>query len=109
MFNEWYKPDACLEFPRGGSQAIVNALVRCAGPACTHLCNVPCSLSAKGRHLVCLCVTAPICPVPNAASDSEERIMVDHNRVSTAQLNVASSIKQRRGCLRARSMSVHLV
>ena len=32
MFNEWYKPDACLEFPRGGSQAIVNALVRCAGP-----------------------------------------------------------------------------
>lgn len=30
MFNEWYKPAACLEFPRGGSQAIVNALVRCS-------------------------------------------------------------------------------
>lgn len=30
MFNEWYKPDACLEFPRGGSQAIVQALIRCA-------------------------------------------------------------------------------
>ncbi|BDA51137.1 Prolycopene isomerase, chloroplastic [Coccomyxa sp. Obi] len=28
MFNEWYRPDACLEFPRGGSQAIVQALVR---------------------------------------------------------------------------------
>lgn len=50
MFNEWYKPDACLEFPRGGSQAIVNALVRCAGPSCTHPCSVPCSLSAEGRH-----------------------------------------------------------
>ena len=44
MFNEWYKPDACLEFPRGGSQAIVNALVRCAGPPCTHPWSVPCSL-----------------------------------------------------------------
>ena len=29
MFNEWYRPDCCLEFPRGGSQAIVQALVRC--------------------------------------------------------------------------------
>ena len=28
MFNEWYRPDCCLEFPRGGSQAIVQALVR---------------------------------------------------------------------------------
>ena len=28
MFNEWYRPGACLEFPRGGSQAMVNALVR---------------------------------------------------------------------------------
>ena len=28
MFNEWYKPASCLEFPRGGSQAIVQALVR---------------------------------------------------------------------------------
>ena len=28
MFNEWYKPGSCLEFPRGGSQAIVGALVR---------------------------------------------------------------------------------
>ena len=47
MFNEWYKPDACLEFPRGGSQAIVNALVRCAGPPCTHPCSAAGSLSAK--------------------------------------------------------------
>eukprot|EP01023_Acetabularia_acetabulum_P064585 TRINITY_DN8388_c0_g1_i2.p1 TRINITY_DN8388_c0_g1~~TRINITY_DN8388_c0_g1_i2.p1 ORF type:complete len:558 (+),score=98.33 TRINITY_DN8388_c0_g1_i2:101-1774(+) len=28
MFNEWYKPNATLEFPKGGSQAMVNALVR---------------------------------------------------------------------------------
>eukprot|EP00884_Botryococcus_braunii_P015724 jgi/Botrbrau1/2835/Bobra.0125s0042.1 len=28
MFNEWYKPNACLEFPRGGSQALVAALIR---------------------------------------------------------------------------------
>ncbi len=30
MFNEWYRPDCKLEFPRGGSQAMVGALVRCA-------------------------------------------------------------------------------
>lgn len=30
MFNEWYRPDCCLEFPRGGSQAMVDALVRWA-------------------------------------------------------------------------------
>ena len=29
MFAEWYKPNAKLEFPRGGSQSIINALVRC--------------------------------------------------------------------------------
>ncbi|KAL3135547.1 hypothetical protein ABBQ38_006025 [Trebouxia sp. C0009 RCD-2024] len=28
MFNEWYRPGSALEFPRGGSQAMVNALVR---------------------------------------------------------------------------------
>lgn len=28
MFNEWYRPDSSLEFPKGGSQAMVNALVR---------------------------------------------------------------------------------
>jgi phytoene dehydrogenase-like protein len=28
MFNEWYKPSSHLEFPRGGSQAMVDALVR---------------------------------------------------------------------------------
>lgn len=28
MFGEWYKPGSCLEFPRGGSQAMVAALVR---------------------------------------------------------------------------------
>lgn len=33
MFNEWYRPDCCLEFPRGGSQAIVQALVRCVHSA----------------------------------------------------------------------------
>ena len=31
MFNEWYQPNSCLEFPRGVSQAMVNALVRCVG------------------------------------------------------------------------------
>ena len=28
MFNEWYRPNSSLEFPRGGSQAMVNALVK---------------------------------------------------------------------------------
>ncbi len=28
MFNEWYRPNCFLEFPRGGSQAMVAALVR---------------------------------------------------------------------------------
>ena len=28
MFNEWYKPHSTLEFPRGGSQAMVDALAR---------------------------------------------------------------------------------
>ncbi|GLC40753.1 hypothetical protein PLESTB_000026100 [Pleodorina starrii] len=27
MFNEWYRPDCYLEFPRGGSQALVEGLV----------------------------------------------------------------------------------
>lgn len=74
MFNEWYKPDACLEFPRGGSQAIVNALVRCAGPPCTHPCNVPCSLSAKGRHLSLFVRHSTQPCSTNAASHSEECI-----------------------------------
>ncbi len=30
MFNEWYKPNSCLDFPVGGSQAMVDALVRWA-------------------------------------------------------------------------------
>ena len=34
MFNEWYRPESCLEFPRGGSQAMVNALVRWAAVTC---------------------------------------------------------------------------
>lgn len=42
MFNEWYRPDCCLEFPKGGSQAMVNALVRynCKFvyiPVCVHI------------------------------------------------------------------------
>lgn len=28
MFKEWYKPNSALEFPRGGSQAMIDALVR---------------------------------------------------------------------------------
>ncbi|KAL4428146.1 hypothetical protein ABPG75_002235 [Micractinium tetrahymenae] len=28
MFSQWYSPDCYLEFPRGGSQAMVDALVR---------------------------------------------------------------------------------
>eukprot|EP00210_Caulerpa_lentillifera_P005752 g5499.t1 len=28
MFNEWYKPDCCLEYPRGGSQAVVDTLIK---------------------------------------------------------------------------------
>ena len=28
MFNEWYQPNCQLDFPRGGSQAIIKALVR---------------------------------------------------------------------------------
>ena len=28
MFAEWYRPGAKLEFPKGGSQGIIKALVR---------------------------------------------------------------------------------
>ena len=35
MFNEWYRPNSSLEFPRGGSQAMVNALVRCDHDMCS--------------------------------------------------------------------------
>ena len=28
MFNEWYRPNAVLEFPRGGTAALVGALVQ---------------------------------------------------------------------------------
>jgi len=28
LFNEWFKPDAYLEYPLGGSESVVNALVR---------------------------------------------------------------------------------
>ena len=42
MFNEWYRPDCCLEFPRGGSQAIVQALVRCAAHSHETCINVAC-------------------------------------------------------------------
>lgn len=28
MFNEWYKPNCCLEYPRGGSQAVVDTLIK---------------------------------------------------------------------------------
>jgi hypothetical protein len=28
LFAEWFRPDACLEYPRGGSPAVVQALVR---------------------------------------------------------------------------------
>ena len=31
MFAEWYRPKAKLEFPRGGSQSIISALVRHVG------------------------------------------------------------------------------
>ena len=48
MFNEWYRPDCCLEFPRGGSQAIVQALVRCAfiweDREGSRACAVPCAV-----------------------------------------------------------------
>ena len=28
LFGEWFEPDACLDFPKGGSKAVVAALVR---------------------------------------------------------------------------------
>jgi hypothetical protein len=28
QFNEWYQPDCMLDFPIGGSQAMVQALIR---------------------------------------------------------------------------------
>jgi hypothetical protein len=28
QFNEWYRPDCMLDFPIGGSQAMVQALIR---------------------------------------------------------------------------------
>lgn len=28
MFDDWFRPNAMLEFPKGGSEAVVNCLVR---------------------------------------------------------------------------------
>lgn len=39
MFSEWYKPNAKLEFPKGGSQGIINALCRSACP-CSLVSNL---------------------------------------------------------------------
>ena len=83
MFNEWYKPDACLEFPRGGSQAIVNALVRCAGPDAPTHAVFHAAPQPKGGPVL-LCVTAPIRAVVNAALKSGECILYEHHRVSAA-------------------------
>ena len=45
MFNEWYQPNCQLDFPRGGSQAIIKALVRSGlWTTCCDLCS--CTLSA---------------------------------------------------------------
>ena len=27
LFDEWFKPEAYLEYPKGGSESIVNALI----------------------------------------------------------------------------------
>lgn len=46
MFNEWYRPNSSLEFPRGGSQAMVNALVRYIhdAPSNIHCSDIPASI-----------------------------------------------------------------
>ena len=54
MFNEWYQPNCQLDFPRGGSQAIIKALVRsglwtsCCRCAHTHSLQL-CTVASHGR------------------------------------------------------------
>ena len=54
MFNEWYRPDCCLEFPRGGSQAIVQALVRCSARSHRACRNAACC-STQSMRCAALC------------------------------------------------------
>ena len=54
MFNEWYRPDCCLEFPRGGSQAIVQALVRC-GIRSHEACWTSACCSIQSMRCAALC------------------------------------------------------
>ena len=49
MFNEWYRPGSALEFPRGGSQAMVNALVRSV-----LIFYLPCVDRGKSASLLCM-------------------------------------------------------
>jgi hypothetical protein len=68
MFNEWYKPNACLEFPVGGSQALVAALIRCANlySACLLLASSawylhPIWLFELLEGLPVVCIEMPVC------------------------------------------------
>ena len=54
MFNEWYRPDCCLEFPRGGSQAIVQALVRCSARS-HRACRIAACCSTQSMRCAALC------------------------------------------------------
>ena len=63
MFNEWYRPNSSLEFPRGGSQAMVNALVRYTHDALSNahcndisasvvICSILQTVLSHHRHLI---------------------------------------------------------
>ena len=46
LFGQWFEPDACLDFPKGGSKAVVMALLRGLAPMAVNCACAAASSSA---------------------------------------------------------------
>lgn len=57
LLCRWYRPDCMLDWPVGGSEAMVNALVRWVGQAAE--CVNTCSCSCVSMHAA-LCEQEPV-------------------------------------------------
>ncbi len=71
LFGEWFAPEACLDYPRGGSPAVVAALVR--------------GLERHGGELRC---RAPV-----------RRILVENGRAVGVRLESGTCLRARRGVI----------
>ena len=82
MFNEWYKPDCCLEFPKGGSQAMVNALVR--SPSLT---------PSPSDHSLCRCRAIEKNGGKVLTRSHVEEIQITNNRATGVRLRNGTQIE----------------